>query len=124
MPRNTIKCARKALRLLLKDCSYIKTITFDNGSEFSDVKGMLKLLRRHTPGAMIYYAHPYSSWERGSNENNHRLIRRFAPKGSRLSLVPHRELAEGVAFINRLPRKIFDGQSALERWHAALQKVT
>ncbi len=84
---------------------------------------MLKLLRRHTPGAMSYYAHPYSSWERGSNENNNRLIRRFAPKGSRLSQISHRELAEGISFINQLPRKIFDGQSALELWHAALQKV-
>ncbi len=83
-----------------------KSITADNGSEFLDDKAM-----RTT----IYYAHPYSSWERGSNENANRLIRRFIPKGSGKKL-SDKQLKEIEAWINAYPRKILNYQTAEETY--------
>lgn len=60
--------------------SKFKTITFDNGVEFMDCKGIEKFCLRKTRRTSIYYAHPYCSKERVSNENNNRLIRIFIPK--------------------------------------------
>lgn len=56
-----------------------KTITFDNGVEFRDYKAIEKSYdkRKKEPRVQVYYAHPYRSGERGSNENANRLIRRF-----------------------------------------------
>ena len=56
-----------------------KTITFDNGGEFRDYKALEKSYdkRKKEPRVQVYYAHPYRSGERGSNENANRLIRRF-----------------------------------------------
>src|SRR5699024_503934 len=56
--------------------TYFKTITADNGSEFSELSEQGKHL-----GIDIYFAHPYASWERGSNERHNGLIRRFIKKG-------------------------------------------
>ena len=53
-----------------------KTITSDNGSEFAE----LAKLEDNTK-TKVYFAHPYSSWERGSNERHNGLLRRFIPKG-------------------------------------------
>ena len=61
--------------------SKFKSITFDNGVEFMDYKGMEKSCLRNKKRTSIYYAHPYCSGERGSNENNNRMIRRWIPKG-------------------------------------------
>ena len=52
-----------------------KTITADNGSEFEDLKSIKEW------GVQIYFAHPYSSWERAQNERHNRLFRRYVPKG-------------------------------------------
>ena len=62
-----------------------KSITADNGSEFLDYMALEASVFGHSPRTHIYYAHPYSSWERGSNENVNRMIRRFIPKGSDIS---------------------------------------
>ncbi len=58
-----------------------KSITVDNGSEFADYNGML-LLSGFVEKLKIYYCHPYSSSERGSNENANKLIRRHIPKST------------------------------------------
>jgi IS30 family transposase len=60
-----------------------KSITFDNGSEFLEWKSLeLSVLKPKERRTMIYFAHSYSSWERGTNENQNRMIRRFVPKGT------------------------------------------
>ena len=84
---------------------WFKSITFDNGSEFSQ----LAKIRR----TKIYFAHPYSPWERGSNENCNQLLRQFYPKGKPInpSLV---YLHESVQAINNKPRKILNYQTAQE----------
>ena len=62
----------------------------------------------------IYYAHPYSSWERGSNENTNRIIRRFVPKGCDIGKYTRKELRKIEAWINEYPRKILNFKTAEE----------
>ncbi len=77
-----------------------KTITADNGSEFAELSSLEK-----DSTAKIYYAHPYSSWERAINENHNGLIRRFIPKGESLNNCSL-ELIEFIEnWCNNLPRK-------------------
>jgi IS30 family transposase len=83
-----------------------KSITFDNGVEFLDWRSLevslLEVGRRTT----IYFAHSYSSWERGTNENHNRMIRRFIPKGTNLALLDEQEIQEIEDWMNNYPRKI------------------
>ena len=72
---------------MIKEKDRIKTITFDNGHEFSDHERIAKKLN-----TKIYFAHPYSSWERGRNENTNGLIRQYFPKKTDLSKVTQKEI--------------------------------
>ena len=92
-----------------------KSITADNGSEFLDYKAIEQNGRTR-----LYYAHPYSSWERGSNENVNRLIRRFIPKGSDGKKVSAQRIKEIEEWINAYPRKRLNYQTAEERYHQEL----
>lgn len=92
-----------------------KSITVDNGSEFANQEGMEnsnrnKLLKR----TKIYYCHPYCSSERGSNENQNRIIRRFIPKGDLIKLYSEEDIKEIVKFINGYPRRMYEGKSSEE----------
>lgn len=89
-----------------------KSITVDNGCEFQDCKGMERSLRRRGPRTKIYYCHPYSAYERGSNENGNRIVRRFFPKGTDFDDVTAAEVARAEAWINDYPRKILGWRSA------------
>ena len=89
----------------------VKTVTFDNGSEFLNFQA----LERSATGEKrfeVFYAHPYSSWERGSNENANGLMRRFFPKGTDFSKVSIRRINAAAAWINSYPRRILNGLSA------------
>ena len=92
-----------------------KSITADNGSEFLDCEAFEKSVfggkRTH-----IYYTHPYSSWERGSNENANRIIRRFIPKGCDISKFTKKEIQDIEDWMNNYPRKILDFETAEERF--------
>lgn len=88
-----------------------KTITFDNGVEFKDYKSMEKSCLRKGKRTSIYYAHPYCSGERGSNENNNRLIRRFIPKGTIIDDIPVKFIQKVEDWINNYPRAMFDYKS-------------
>ncbi len=89
-----------------------QTITVDNGSEFQDCAGMEKSLRRRTPRTRIYYCHPYSASERGSNENMNRIVRRFFPKRTNFDSVTAAEVAEAEAWMNNYPGAILGWRSA------------
>jgi len=91
-----------------------KTITFDNGVEFRGYEAIEKAKRRKGKRFQIYYAHPYCSGERGSNENNNRLIRRFIPKGTRIDNISEIRIKEIENWINTLPRPMFKFKTALE----------
>ncbi|HZK26168.1 MAG TPA: IS30 family transposase [Thermoclostridium sp.] len=63
-----------------------KTITVDNGSEFLNYKSLERCLNNpEEKRTKVYYCHPYTSWERDSNENSNKLIRRFILKGTDIS---------------------------------------
>lgn len=89
-----------------------RTITCDNGVEFLDQEGIEK--SRYTKGmrTMVYYCHPYSSYERGTNENINRMIRRFFPKGTDFDTVTKEQVAMVENWINNYPRKILGGISS------------
>lgn len=89
-----------------------KTITFDNGSEFNDYKGIEKSCLRKGLRTTIYYAHPYCSGERGSNENGNRLIRRWIPKGTDIGPISEKVIKEIEDWINNYPRGIFGYKSS------------
>lgn len=87
-----------------------KTITADNGSEFLNSEG----IKRAGKCDEVYYAHPYSSWERGSNENGNSILRRFIPKGTDLSKLTQRELRRIEDWVNNYPRRILGYRTANE----------
>jgi transposase, IS30 family len=98
-----------------------KTITADNGTEFRDYRGLERsVFNRKEKRTTMYYAHPYSSWERGSNENCNRLIRRFVDKGSDINDYTVLEIKECEDWINNYPRKIIGYKSALEYFKSEL----
>ena len=90
-----------------------KTITVDNGVEFLDYKSMERSIKNiDEERTKIYYCHPYSSWERGSNENANRLIRRFIPKGADIERFTNKMIKFIEDWINNYPRRIFDYKSS------------
>lgn len=93
-----------------------KTITFDNGGEFRDYKALEKSYdkRKKEPRVQVYYAHPYRSGERGSNENANRLIRRFIPKGTVITDISEEFIQQIEDWINNLLRPMFGYKSSLE----------
>lgn len=78
----------------------LKTITYDNGTEFSEFEATEKQLQ-----AAIYFAHVYHSWERGTNENTNGLIRRYFPKGTPFSNIELTYFEEVINKINHRPRE-------------------
>lgn len=83
-----------------------KSITFDNGVEFLDWKSLeLGILNSKKKRTTIYFAHAYSAWERGSNEIQNRMIRRFIPKGTDIHTVSEKEIKEIEIWMNNYPRK-------------------
>lgn len=90
-----------------------KTITVDNGSEFLNYKGIERSIRnKDKQRVKLYYAHPYSSWERGTNENINKLIRRFIPKGTDIDKISKKTIKCIEDWINSYPRRIFGYKSA------------
>lgn len=104
---STIKCLDKLERRYGKRFPKVfKSITVDNGSEFSDQAGMEKSCRHKGNRTKFYYCHPYSAYERGSNENQNKLIRRFLPKGTDFRCAPAGYIRQVQDWINNYPREI------------------
>ena len=86
----------------------IKSITADNGAEFSTLgEYFLNVVD-------VYFAHPYSAFERGGNENFNKLIRQFIPKGTSIDDYDRQYIENIVDKINNTPRKILGYQTANE----------
>lgn len=77
-----------------------QTMTYDNGSEFSEYE----LTERKT-GLTIYFANPYHSWERGCNENVNGLLRQFFPKKTIFATITQKDIQKAVRLLNNRPRK-------------------
>jgi transposase, IS30 family len=95
-----------------------KTITTDNGSEFSllsDLEGLSKTL--------VYFAHPYTSCEKGSIEKHNGLIRRFLPKGRRIDSFSDEQIAQIELWCNCLPRKLLGYRTPDELFEEELDRI-
>ena len=95
-----------------------KTITSDNGSEFAD----LAELENNTT-TKVYFAHPYSSWERGSNERHNGLLRRMVPKGKRIDKYTSDDILFTADWCNLLPRKILEYKTPDDLFENELDKI-
>lgn len=91
-----------------------KSITVDNGCEFQDFEGIEIANRRKGRRTIVFFCHPYSAYERGSNENMNRLIRRFFPKGTNFDEVTKEQVAKAERWINSYPRRLLGWKSAAD----------
>ena len=113
----TVKEVVKAVKNIVAEYpELIKTITSDNGSEFMNAEAIEKL------GIEYFYAHSYCSCERGSNENNNKLIRRYINKGIDIGTISEEEVKKIEEWMNSYPRKLFKGKSSLEIYSEELIK--
>ena len=93
-----------------------KSITFDNGTEFAAAEELERsCINKHLPRTKVYFCHPYSSWERGTNENTNGMIRRRFPKGTNFAAVTNAQIAQAENWINNYPRKILGYRSKRDR---------
>lgn len=106
--KTVTKAFRKSINRL--ETRLRKTLTYDNGMEMANHKWFTK----HT-GAQVYFAHPYSSWERGSNENTNGLIRRYFPKNTDFNKISENQLKEVQNILNNRPRKVLGFYTANEK---------
>lgn len=91
-----------------------KTTTADNGTEFSSLD---------RSGLEIYFSHPYSAWERGTNERHNGLTRRFIPKGKPIKSFSADHIRRAETLVNNLPRKILGYRTPLELFQEELSKL-
>src|SRR5699024_5843689 len=99
-----------------------KSITADNGSEFSELSDQGKKL-----GIDVYFSRPYASWERGKNERHNGLIRRFIKKGQPIDSYSDERIDDVENWMNTLPRKILDYQTpgeAFAKFRPHNQQIT
>lgn len=97
-----------------------KSLTMDNGSEFLDSEGIeTSSLWSGTKRTTCYYAHPYSAWERGSNENANKLIRRFIPKGTDIGKLNNQAIKRIEHWMNNYPRRLLGYKTAKQVYQAA-----
>ena len=95
----------------------IKSITADNGAEFSALdKYFLNVVD-------VYFAHPYSVFERGENENSNKLIRQFIPKGTSIDDYNRQYIENIVDRINNTPRKILGYQTVNEAFNKEVRAI-
>ena len=107
--------ATRSLRTKIKP-KYLKTLTLDNGSENNG----FEWIERGIPSLEVFFAHPYHSWERGTNENTNGLLRQYFPKGMDFREITQEMLDKAVAEINNRPRKRLGWKSPQEKmWQNA-----
>lgn len=100
-----------------KSAEIFKSITGDNGSEFA------KLAELENEGIKVYFTHPYSSWEKGTNECHNKLLRRFIPKGLSMSKFTAEEIAYMADWANTLPRRLLGYRTPDELFEAELNSI-
>ena len=117
--KEAVEVARAVTETLLDlPASWLKTLTFDNGTEFArhaDIAAILPLL--------IFFARPYASYQRATNENTNGLLRRYFPKGTDLRDVSQEQLDRAVEEINNRPRKVLGYRTPNEVFQQELQRA-
>jgi len=109
--KNAKGLAEQVIEMLLPYKNFIHTITADNGTEFAEHKLISKKL-----DTKVYFARPYSSWERGLNEYTNKLIRQYIPKKTDFSSIENCQIFEYQKEINMRPRKKLDYSSPLNNF--------
>jgi transposase, IS30 family len=107
--RNKEQATTALLRALAGHKGRIKTMTFDNGTEFHDYKLLEQQFR-----VKCYFATPYHSWERGSNENLNGLVRQYLPKGMCMKSITQKDCDVIAKELNERPRKRYGYQTPNE----------
>ncbi len=98
-----------AKKFLALERNLARTMTYDNGMEMAQHKEFSQ-----QTGMTVYFAHPYASWERGTNENTNGLIRRYFPKGTDFNKITENQLKEVQEKLNNRPRKILNYKTPME----------
>jgi IS30 family transposase len=99
------------------DSNLKRTMTYDNGFEMANHQWLTE-----QTGTEIYFAHPYSSWERGTNENTNGLIRRYLPKKTNFNKVRESKLEFIQNLLNNRPRKILNYMTPSEGLQLEIKK--
>ena len=109
------------ISLLLPFVDQVHTITGDNGKEFAEHMQIAETLK-----AVFYFAHPYSAWERGTNENTNGLVRQYFPKSTNFSKVTHAKALSATDKLNHRPRKCLAFRTPFEVFfeHLSVALVT
>jgi len=115
---DTVAALKRLRRALGSDFPVLfQTITCDNGSEFANQTDM------EIDGLTVYYCHPQSPGERGTNENTNRLLRRKLPKGKSLSRLTPKQAKQIQFWVNDMRRPILGGKSSQQAFFEALDKL-
>ena len=114
-----VMAAMETLREEYSECfsEVFKSITADNGDEFAELSKLEKY------GVKIYFAHPYSSWERAQNERHNRILRRYIPKGVSIENYSAEQVLMFADEMNALPRKALGYNTPEELFEAFLDQV-
>ena len=96
---------------------FFTSVTSDNGAYFA------RLTKIATQGANVYFTHPYSSWEKGTNEYHNKLLRRFIPKGISMTRYSAEDIAYMADWANTLPRKILGYRTPDELFDVELDRI-
>lgn len=98
--KNARKLAETVIHLLAPFKGYVKSITTDNGTEFACHEIIAKSIN-----TQVYFADPYSSWQKGAIENMNGLIRQYIPKNTSFSNISHQQITKIMNKINTRPRE-------------------
>ena len=101
--------SRRVIRLIRRQAGRFETVTADNGTEFHDYRRVEELT-----GVTFYFARPYHSWERGSNENANGLLRQYLPKGVSMAGLSQQQCNAIARKLNTRPRKRLGFRTPLE----------
>jgi len=116
--KNADELAKETIRLMVPYKELVHSITSDNGTEFANHEYIAEKL-----SAEFYFAHPYSSWERGLSEYSNKLIRQYVPKKSDFAQFSTDYLNQINIKLNNRPRKLLDFYSPLNVFISELKTV-
>ena len=123
IPNKSPESVMTTIKRIREDCAehfgeIFKTITTDNGSEFSSLSDIEQLA-----STLVYFAHPYTSCEKGTVERHNGLIRRFIPKSKRIDSYSAEQISQIEIWSNSLPRKILGYRTPDEVFEDELDKI-
>lgn len=112
---NTAEAFREAVQIMFADIPMHlrRTLTLDNGPEMNQFESL-----EENTGTTVYFAQPYHSWERGTNENTNGLYRQYFPKKQSMNHVSQTEVDRAVRRLNNRPRKRLQYQSPFTVFHS------